>query len=68
MRLRQYRLRDDDNMACPLCQSIVGTVNMSTHKKPESASSFGMDHLQATIYIPYRLSGSSTVLTLSQGS
>ena len=33
MRVRQYRLRDDDNMACPLCQSIVSKVNMSTHKK-----------------------------------
>ena len=32
MRVRQYR-RDDDKMACPLCQSIVSKVNMSTHKK-----------------------------------
>ena len=33
MRVRQYRQRDDDKMACPLCQSIVSKVNMSTHKK-----------------------------------
>ena len=32
MRVRQYR-RDDDKMVCPLCQSIVSKVNMSTHKK-----------------------------------
>ena len=33
MRVRQYRQRDDDKMVCPLCQSIVSKVNMSTHKK-----------------------------------
>ena len=33
MRVRQYRQRDYDKMACPLCQSIVSKVNMSTHKK-----------------------------------
>ena len=32
MRVRQHR-RDDDKMVCPLCQSIVSKVNMSTHKK-----------------------------------
>ena len=33
MRVRQYTLRADKQMACPLCQSIVSKVNMSTHKK-----------------------------------
>ena len=33
MRVRRYRQRDDDKMVCPLCQSIVSKVNMSTHKK-----------------------------------
>ena len=33
MRVRRYRQRDDDKMACPLCQLIVSKVNMSTHKK-----------------------------------
>ena len=33
MRVRQYRQLDDCKAACPLCQSIVSKVNMSTHKK-----------------------------------
>ena len=33
MRVRQYRQLDDCKIACPLCQSIVSKVNMSTHKK-----------------------------------
>ena len=33
MRVRQYKMLVDDNVACPLCQSIVSKVNMNSHKK-----------------------------------
>ena len=33
MRVRQYRQLDDCKIACPLCQSIVSKVNMSTQKR-----------------------------------
>ena len=33
MAVEQYKLLDDCKIACPLCQSIVSKVNMSTHKK-----------------------------------
>ena len=33
MRVRQYRQLNDCRIACPLCQSMVRKVNMSTHKK-----------------------------------
>jgi hypothetical protein len=35
MRVRQYRLLDVCKIACPLCQSIVSKVNISSHKKPK---------------------------------
>ena len=67
MRVRQYRLCNDDKMACPLRHSIVSKVNISSQKKPASASNFRMVIPQTTIEIPYRLSGSSTVWVLSRG-
>ena len=33
MRVRQYKQLDDAKIACPLCQSMVSKVHMSTHKK-----------------------------------
>ena len=58
MRVRQDRLRDDRELS----QHEYSSEN------PQVQSSLGMDNLQTTIDITYRVSGSSTVLTLSQGS
>ena len=76
LRIRNFWVWDWGNTSCVMMTKWpVRCVSRSRVKstwvlikKTAIASSFGVDNLQTPMDIPYRLSGPSTVLTLSQWS